>query len=81
MDFQQGRLKNTEERVSNGGAKGINVLKKGPYEVHGCLDLDDEVIMKLSRNEPYYLFRCGASTNKPFCDGSHMVIKFVDDKN
>ena len=27
------------------------------------------------------LCRCGGSKNKPFCDGAHWGLKFVDDDN
>ncbi len=62
------------------GGNEIKVLKNGPYEVRGCL-LDIKAPMGLSRDKPYYLCRCGASGNKPFCDGSHKTIQFSDEKN
>jgi CDGSH-type Zn-finger protein len=61
-------------------ANGIKVLRNGPYEIRGCL-LGIADPMNSSPDEPYYLCRCGASGNKPFCDGSHKVINFYDEKN
>lgn len=60
--------------------KEIKVLRNGPYEVRGCL-LDFAHPMSMSLDEPYYLCRCGASGNKPFCDRSHKSINFNDGKN
>lgn len=36
---------------------------------------------KLSSIIGIALCRCGASKNKPFCDGSHSSINFIDEKN
>lgn len=58
----------------------ITVSKNGPYQVTGCV-LDVASAENLSPEKPYYLCRCGASGNKPFCDGSHKAIKFKDEKN
>ncbi len=60
--------------------KEIKASRNGPYEVRGCL-LDVADPMNLSLDEPYYLCRCGASGNKPFCDRSHKAISFNDEKN
>jgi CDGSH-type Zn-finger protein len=36
---------------------------------------------RLSTARGVALCRCGASKNKPFCDGMHKVINFKHDKN
>lgn len=63
------------------GTKEVKVTRNGPYEVHGCVELEIKDLMGLSMDEPYYLCRCGASNNKPFCDGSHKAVNFTDEKN
>lgn len=59
----------------------ITVSKDGPYHVTGCIKLNNAVWGEGASTEHYTLCRCGASKNKPFCDGSHWHIKFQDDKN
>jgi 3-phenylpropionate/trans-cinnamate dioxygenase ferredoxin subunit len=61
----------------------INVLAKrnGPYVVSGDLNelnLTDADGNKydLTGKQTVALCRCGASTNKPFCDGQHSKIGF-----
>jgi CDGSH-type Zn-finger protein len=69
-----------DRQVADGESK-ICVLNNGPLEVSGAIELKVEDEMNLSEDNPYYLCRCGASENKPFCDGSHKKIGFTDDKN
>ena len=56
----------------------VRSLGDGPYEVCGDIELCVEDDSELSGDDPYYLCRCGASENKPFCDGSHKRIGFTD---
>jgi CDGSH-type Zn-finger protein len=56
-------------------------LKNGPYLVTGDLvelELTDAEGNRydLSGKEKIALCRCGASVNKPFCDGQHSKIGF-----
>ena len=59
------------------GDSVIRPLGAGPYEVCGDVELCVEDDLGLSADDPYYLCRCGASENKPFCDGSHKKIGFT----
>jgi len=56
----------------------IKALKSGPYEVAGGAKVLDSTGKEYAESQipPVYLCRCGASKNKPFCDGSHKDIGF-----
>ena len=59
----------------------LTVLKNGPYYITGGIDLIGENIEfgEGASKEHYTLCRCGASENKPFCDGTHRTINFNDE--
>ena len=59
----------------------VTVSKNGPYYVVGGVESKDPTGSKPESKEHYTLCRCGASKNKPFCNGAHWDINFKDDKN
>ncbi len=59
----------------------ITIRKNGPYRVEaaeGEIELFDADGNKydLTGKPAFSLCRCGASTTKPFCDGTHSKIGF-----
>jgi CDGSH-type Zn-finger protein len=54
----------------------IVVVPDGPYWVRGGIELVGEQFGEGASREHYALCRCGASDNKPFCDGAHRDIGF-----
>ncbi|MEE8434108.1 MAG: CDGSH iron-sulfur domain-containing protein [bacterium] len=60
---------------------GITVSKNGPYFVVGEVSLEGAGWSKDADRRRFALCRCGASANKPFCDGSHWEAGFSDEKN
>jgi CDGSH-type Zn-finger protein len=56
----------------------IKVRENGPYLVIG----DDVTLVDWNgasypiARRPFALCRCGASKNRPFCDGSHKTVGF-----
>jgi 3-phenylpropionate/trans-cinnamate dioxygenase ferredoxin subunit len=53
----------------------ITATKHGPYKVEGPIELfyEDQRMPVTTR---VFLCRCGASSTKPFCDGTHSEIGF-----
>lgn len=74
---------NREYQDQNDREPLVTVSKDGPYNITGSIELVGENIQwaEGSSKEHYTLCRCGASNNKPFCDGMHRVINFKDAKN
>jgi len=62
------------------GENAITASKNGPYFVTGQVELKSGGAAPRFPDR-YALCRCGASKNKPFCDGTHDSIGFGDDKN
>ena len=56
----------------------VVVLANGPLLVHGLLNVIDKDGNNLVKEKTTAFCRCGASNNKPYCDGSHSIINFND---
>jgi CDGSH-type Zn-finger protein len=56
----------------------VTVTDDGPYAVTGGIELLGVKFGDGASAEHYTLCRCGASKNKPFCDGSHWQVGFKD---
>jgi CDGSH-type Zn-finger protein/uncharacterized Fe-S cluster protein YjdI len=55
----------------------VRVTRNGPLHVRGATEIrlpDGSVV----RDVRIALCRCGATQNPPFCDNSHLAIRFVD---
>lgn len=58
----------------------ITVRKNGPYHVQGRVILVDHEGNEIPyEGEEIWLCRCGGSSKKPFCDGTHRRIGFQGD--
>ena len=58
------------------GDVNITPSENGPYLVSGAVWLADVDGREVPHGEHMTLCRCGASKNKPFCDGMHVAICF-----
>lgn len=81
IGFESTVEKGESDASAENGERKICVLHNGPLEVSNAIELMVNDDMNLASDNPYYLCRCGASENKPFCDGSHKKIGFTDEDN
>jgi CDGSH-type Zn-finger protein len=88
------RLRGTSSSKEEDNGMKIVVSKDGPYVVSESIPLSMQIItpnkeglswewkegrsFETGTSPNYSLCRCGASSNMPFCSGSHASIKFRD---
>jgi truncated hemoglobin YjbI/CDGSH-type Zn-finger protein/ferredoxin len=63
------------------GEPAIRVIKGGPYQISGAVELNDHLGRPIAHEESARLCRCGHSATKPFCDDACVASGFVDDKD
>ena len=56
----------------------VTISENGPYLVKGDFDIVDANGKAIETKQTVALCRCGSSSNKPFCDGTHKKVDFKD---
>lgn len=72
----------TEPLQERGGNLSITPLRDGPLAVRGNLEIlagTGRTINRINDGSTLKLCRCGGSSNKPYCDGTHRVNAFTAD--
>jgi CDGSH-type Zn-finger protein/uncharacterized Fe-S cluster protein YjdI len=67
---------NQHEHFKTSGPLTVKTMPNGPYIVDGEAILYSDSMQPRRRSGRMALCRCGASKNKPFCDGTHKSIGF-----
>jgi CDGSH-type Zn-finger protein/uncharacterized Fe-S cluster protein YjdI len=66
----------SEPLAERGGPLSITPIPNGPLHLGGNVEICSGTGRTVARTRSTRLCRCGASGNKPFCDGSHARIGF-----
>ncbi len=71
-------MNNEAENVAEVQTESIvETAPNGPLLVYGNILIKDKDGNETKRNKVTAFCRCGASGNKPYCDGSHQKVGFV----
>jgi hypothetical protein len=63
------------ERSDAAGRLTVTLLEGGPFRIDGSFELRSADAVD-ERDGDTALCRCGASGDKPFCDGTHATVGF-----
>jgi CDGSH-type Zn-finger protein/uncharacterized Fe-S cluster protein YjdI len=66
----------TQPLAVRNGPLRVTPTTDGPLKVEGSLEIVTGTGRTILRTTETYLCRCGASANKPYCDGSHKRVGF-----
>lgn len=69
-------MNNEEDKEAESMETEVEVMKNGPLLVYGTLKVTDSAGQSEVKNKTTAFCRCGASSNKPYCDGAHKKIEF-----
>jgi len=69
--------RDTDDKVKVEAETIVETMPNGPLLVYGNVAIKDKDGNLTQKNNVTASCRCGASSNKPFCDGSHKKIDFV----
>ncbi len=70
------KKKDDSEETSTSEILKVTIREKGPLLVHGCIEITHKDGKEEKKENITAFCRCGASKNKPFCDGQHKNINF-----
>ncbi len=70
------RMNNEEDKEEAYLETKIEVLENGPLLVYGTLHITNAKGETEKKNKTTAFCRCGASQNKPYCDGAHREAEF-----
>lgn len=65
-----------KDQVAETKETTVEVLANGPLLVHGTCSVKNADGTTETKNNTTAFCRCGASANKPYCDGGHRKIGF-----
>lgn len=78
LSIEKKQIENMETKTNENEVNiKVHVMSKGPLILKGNCTVVDENGNETLKEGQVALCRCGASTNKPYCDGSHRKVDFL----